>query len=285
MRDEPRADDIANERSQVRGNDTHLLDEVRVQRFPVVGEVDDSLGKGHDVLHVSFRNVLAHAVLGGIDDVARKPLVIIHQGCEVVQLVFRQGLLVPDEERHLGIAVVLRDDLDELGEMPRVPFAHAHGERVDGLVELVNDCDGLDDVVVVALYGELDLCARVGMTQTELRGIHVAFPEPLQQLRRMHADAAQHVLHHIAGVDGFALNVREGGLNARRQHFVVDAQANLVLLARLGQVQLEKRDQRVGRDAFGNVIDLAERLLVVSNRELALAIPIRKRVHTRMAEN
>ena len=43
-----------------------------------------------------------------------------------------------------------------------------HAERVDVLVDLVKDVDGLDDHVVRAVHVELDLATRVAVAEAEL---------------------------------------------------------------------------------------------------------------------
>lgn len=56
-----------------------------------------------------------------------------------------------------GEEVVVLDEVLQLGEVPRVPLPHAHGEGVEVLVHLVELRDGLDDHVVRATRVELDL--------------------------------------------------------------------------------------------------------------------------------
>jgi hypothetical protein len=88
--------------------------------------------------------------------------------------------------------------------MPRVPFAHSHGECIDGFVELIEDSNGLDDVIVVLLYGELDFSPGVCVTQTKLRCAGVAFAKLLEQFLGVQSDPTEHVLHNLTRVTSLA---------------------------------------------------------------------------------
>lgn len=66
--------------------------------------------------------------------------------------------------------------------MPRVPFSYSHRKGVDGLVQLVQNSNGLDNVVVVTLNRELDLGTGVSVTKTQLSGIQIALSEAFQKL-------------------------------------------------------------------------------------------------------
>lgn len=80
----------------------------------------------------------------------------------------------------------------------------------------------------------------------------------------MQSDASKHILHDFTGVSGFALDGWESSLNTRCQDTIVHTQADLLLLACLGKVEFKERNKSLGSDTFGNVVNLAERLLVVS---------------------
>ena len=75
---------------------------------------------------------------------------------------------------HARVERVVLDQLLELGEVPAVPLLHAHGERVQVLIDLnvslkgektnlVEQADRLDDHVVLAIHVELHVRARVRM--------------------------------------------------------------------------------------------------------------------------
>jgi hypothetical protein len=125
---------------------------------------------------------LTHGGLCCINDTSSNSFIIVYLSSKIMELVIGKSPLVSDKESDFGVFVVLRNNLDEFGEVPRVPFTYAHGECVDGLVELVEDGDGLNDMIVVLLDGELDLGSGVGMTKTQLCSACVAFSELLQEL-------------------------------------------------------------------------------------------------------
>ncbi len=58
------------------------------------------------------------------------------------------------------------------------------------LVELVQCCDGLNNVVVITVDRELNLAATVRVAKTKLRLVDIALLELLQQLARMHPDTS-----------------------------------------------------------------------------------------------
>jgi hypothetical protein len=202
-------------------------------------------------------------VLGGINDALGNTLIILNKGSEVVKALVSKSLLVLDEESDLGVALVVRDNLDELREVPRVPFADSHGESVDSLVELVQDGNSLDDVVVVTLDGKLHLGTGVGVTKTELGGVHITLAQLLQQLAGVETNTTKKILNDLAGVTGLAVDVGESGLNASCKTLIGKTQNHLLLLVRLGEVQVKERDQSLGGDTFGDVVDFAKGLLVV----------------------
>ena len=236
VRDKTGTDNFSNQRRKVRSNDTHLRDQVGVKRFAVLGKADDSLGKSDHVLHVGLGDFLAHTVLGSINDALSDTLIILHKGSDFMQVLIGQVLLVLDVQSKLGVARIVGHNLDEFREMPRVPFSDTHRECVDSLVKLVKDSNGLDDVVVVTLHGELDLGTRIGVTKTKLGSGHVSLAQLLQQLRGMQSQPTKHVLDNFAGVSRFAFNKREGRFDTSSKRLISESQNHLVLLVRLRQV-------------------------------------------------
>jgi hypothetical protein len=155
--------------------------------------------------------------------------------------------------------------------MPRVPFSYSHRKGVDGLVQLIQNSNSLDDMVVVTLNRELDLGTGVSVTKTQLSGIQIALSETFQKLCRVQSDASKHILHDFTGVSGFALDGWESGLDARCQDTVVHTQADLLLLACLGKVEFKERNKSLRSDTFGNVVNLAKCLLVVPGNFVRLS--------------
>lgn len=261
--DKTGSDDLTDESGKVRGDNAHLGDQVRVERLAVLGELDNTLGERDDVLHVSLGDLLTHAVLGGINDVLGNTLIVLDESGNVVQALVVQVVLVLDEQSELGVTLVVGDNLDELGEVPGVPFADTHGESVDGLVKLVENGDGLDDVVVVTLDGELYLSAGVGVTKTELGSAHVTLAQLLEELGGVETDTTEKILDNLAGVTGLAVHERESGLDASSQSLIGHTEDDLLLLVGLGEVQIKEGYQKLGCDTLRDVVDLTKSLLVV----------------------
>lgn len=148
--------------------------------------------------------------------------------------------------------------------MPRVPFSDSHRERVNSLVELVENSNGLDNVVIIALDRELDLGARVSMTETKLGGSHVSFAKLLQHLGGMESNSTEHILNDFTGIAGFAINKWEGRFDASSERLVANSQNHLFLLTRLGKIQFQEGNKSIGRDTLRDIINFTKGLLVVS---------------------
>ena len=74
-----------------------------------------------------------------------------------------------EEAGDSGVSVVIGHDLDQFWEMVGIPLSHAHRERVDVLVQLVQQSDCLNDHVVDSVDVELDFGPGVRVAETELR--------------------------------------------------------------------------------------------------------------------
>ena len=130
-----------------------------MQRFPIFGQAHNLACESDDVFHIRGGDVLTHTSTSSVDDALRNILVIVNHPCQVMQAVGRKSLFVFDKYGNLGIFMVLGHDLDELGKVPRIPLPDSHGECIDGFVEVIQNCDGLYDVVVILLHRKLDLCS------------------------------------------------------------------------------------------------------------------------------
>jgi hypothetical protein len=62
-----------------------------------------------------------------------------------------------------------------------IPFANTHREEVHVFVELVEECNGLDDHIVNTVDVELEFGARVGVTKAELSFLDVVCLKALQE--------------------------------------------------------------------------------------------------------
>lgn len=73
---------------------------------------------------------------------------------------------------------------------------HTHGERVDVLVELIQESDGLDDHVVCPVDIKLDFGSGVAVTQTQLSFGCSLGGEPLDQRVKVQTDTCQSQTMH-----------------------------------------------------------------------------------------
>jgi hypothetical protein len=128
-------------------------------------------------------------------------------------------------------------------------------------VDLVKGRDSLDDVVVLLVHAELDLSAGVCVTETKNGAVDVAGLELLDKLARVLAKTTEEVRDDLGGLGGFAGKVREGSLDASCQVAFAQTKGDGLLLASLGEVGLEGRAQKVGKDTLRNVVDFLERIL------------------------
>jgi hypothetical protein len=165
-----------------------------------------------------------------------------------------------------------------------LPKPHAEGVQV--LVDLIEGCDGLNDVVVLLLNAvmrvnihvecvssqvlpELDFSSRVGVTQTQDGAVNVAWLKLLDKLAAVLAQTTEQIRDDFGGVAGFACEVGESRLDATRQVPLADTKGDGLLLSSLGEVRLKRGPQEVRHDAFGDIVDLGERILGTLERRKA----------------
>ena len=98
----------------------------------------------------------------------RARCIVVKEGSELRQLCLCEVFLRANEFRDACVLVVVGDNFDELGEVVSIPFAYPHREQVDILVELIKESNCLDDHVVNPVDVELQLGARIGVTQAKL---------------------------------------------------------------------------------------------------------------------
>lgn len=133
-------------------------------------------------------------------------------GGDLVQVVFGESLLVSDDLGQSGELNVVLCNLDELGEVPRVPLLASHGEGVEILVGLIEEVDRLNDHIVHTIDVELDLGTRVTVRQTELGLLQITSLEILQEAVEMASDAPEKLLHLCGGLK----QVRRGDMGQIR---------------------------------------------------------------------
>ena len=203
--------------------------------------------KGVNVGQVLLADVHAHGALRRLVNGARRGLgVVVARRQQLLQrghrLLAQRGA-VAHGLRHARVDKVVLDDARQLGEVPAVPLAHAHGKRVQVLVQRVHQrnrlpkkkegkkrrrgacgengvCEGaflaaaasrgahLNDHVVRAVDVELDLGARVRVREAQRRARARAALERRQKVLNVQPHAAQQ-LGHAAG--GNAKKRREVG--------------------------------------------------------------------------
>lgn len=133
----------------------------------------------------------------------------------------------------------------------------AHGESVDILVEGIDQGNGLDNLVVVLLDRELDLSSRVGVAQTQLCSLRVALLQLLEELWPMVSDSTKQILNNLSSL---TIDEWEDCLDASCQVLVRNTENNLLLLAGLWQIGLEKSLEEVAGDALRNVVGVLQSL-------------------------
>lgn len=255
--DEASSNGVANEGGEVGSDDAHLLREVRLERLAVLEQVDHARGKVTDVEVVDGGDVGAHGRARSVDNVASEDVVVLEELGEALDRSVGEGRLVADEGAHLGVLVVVGNDADELGEVPSIPLAHAHGKSVDVLVELVEQGDRLDDHVVGAVDVELYLGARVGVTKAELGAAHVAHLEAGEELLGVETDATDDLERALGGI---AVDV-EGRLDGLGESTLFDSEDDAGLLA---EVELEETLEELVNDTC----ERANRSALAPNRSL-----------------
>ncbi len=268
--DEAGSNGRANEGLQVGSDLVHLGLQVAAGGLAVVGLLDNGRGELLDDVEIGGENVKAHGDLGGVNDGLGLFAVFLEICGKVVALIVGQSLLVANGDDELGIRQVVRDNLDQLGKVPAVPFADTHEELVHALVLEVERGTGLDDVVVVLGDAELDLGTRVGVTHTETGLFDIASLEVAQELVGVQADAANNVRDNLRGIGGLALQTREFALDGTSQVLLGDTEGDLALLAALGEVELEDRLEVLGADTLGDEVDVLEGFDMTAVREFVL---------------
>lgn len=233
MRDETSTNSVSDEGSQVGSDDSHLVREVLLERFAVIVEVDNSGCEVFNIEVVDGGDVGTHRGTRSVEDVASENVVVAEEFSEGFEDFFSELGFVSEEVNNLGVLVVVGNDPDELGEVPSVPFSDSHRESVDIFVELVEECDSLDNHVVRSVDVELYFGARVGVTETELRTFRVAFFETCEELLLVETDSTE----EFEGAVGSIAIDAEGGLDrgSETTFFYTEYDSGL-----LGEVEFEE---------------------------------------------
>mmetsp|Transcript_37818 Transcript_37818/g.120569 ORF Transcript_37818/g.120569 Transcript_37818/m.120569 type:complete len:527 (-) Transcript_37818:138-1718(-) len=253
VRDQASTDDLADERRQVRSHDVHLRLQVLLQAFAHGRQLDDLAGEMVNVLHVHLDDVLAHRHLQCLRDLHGHLLgaASLHEALGACRLV--EGVPDTNNPRDLRICDVVRNNLGQFREVPRIPFADTHRERVDVLVQVVQQGDAIDDGLILPVRVQLHAVAAEGVTQAEAGLVKVQLTEVLDELMEVRSAAPEQLTDTLAVGDG------EACAQVLAQLGIVHTQ--LVLLLGLGQVQLQEVVQGLSCGASSDGIDLLEGVL------------------------
>lgn len=102
MRNEARADHLANQRRQIGRHVGHLLAQVAVQFEPVLGQRRHALRKRAHRVQIDLRNLHAHGRLGRVQNRLRQLGVAAHNGLNGGQKRLRNGRAVADTHHERG---------------------------------------------------------------------------------------------------------------------------------------------------------------------------------------
>ena len=175
---------VPDESGEVGSHQAHLGLEVGGELLAVVRQTNDTAGECLDVEEVDGRNVHPHGALAGVDD-GLGPGAVHQNLLQLLEQVLGQLLPVLDELHNPGVESILWHNFDQLWEVVGVPLSDPHGERVDVLVQLVQESDGLDDHVVRLVDIELDFGPGVAVGQPELGFVRQHGGEALDKLGKM----------------------------------------------------------------------------------------------------
>ncbi|GIX62658.1 Fanconi anemia group D2 protein [Babesia caballi] len=171
--DEAAGEDVAGDSAQVGGGDGELVGEVRVEVLSHILQPHHLSGEVEDVLHAGLREVVTDGLAGRLLDAGDQLLVVqqldkLRSAGSPVELV-----LALDDANGLAVQFVVVDDLDELGEVPPVPLAHAHGEGVEVLGEGVEQRDAVNDGFVEPPGVHLEFGAAEVVAEPDVELVHV----------------------------------------------------------------------------------------------------------------
>mmetsp|Transcript_16843 Transcript_16843/g.63884 ORF Transcript_16843/g.63884 Transcript_16843/m.63884 type:complete len:274 (-) Transcript_16843:483-1304(-) len=184
--DEAGANELADHHAQVRCDGGHAVLEVLPEGGAVLHEGDDLVAELLHTVDVVLGDVSAHGHNGSLLE-GRLDL-----GLEDVREVHGGGVGAHAHLlHHASVLQVVRDDLAHLGEVPAVPLTHAHGVRVDLLVQVVEEAHSLHDHGVHLVRAELELVARERVAEAEAHGLQLLLAELLDEAGELRADAAE----------------------------------------------------------------------------------------------
>jgi len=175
MSDQLGTDDLTDKGLEIGGDSVHTVLEVISELFAEVNEVSDTLSPLADLELVTLGHVHTHGNLGSFNDLVCL-LLVLGDLKENFSLIIGHVVTASVESVHqLGVDGIIIDDLGHFGEVPSEPLLQAHAEGVDVLVHLVDECDSLNNWLVLAVDILSAAVARVGVTKTELGSLDIRF--------------------------------------------------------------------------------------------------------------
>lgn len=229
---EPGADKLTNERSQVGCESLHTRRQVCAQVLAMLCKVNDLLSERAGGLKILLGNLGTHGNLsGGLDG----GLNLLGQNAGQI------GVLGVCAETHLqndlGVGEIVVQDPGKLGEVPSVPFLDAHGVCVELLVENVETGNRLDDHGVDLIGRELKLVTGERVRKTEAGRVHLSGDQIGDERGHVLADGAVDIL---GGGVGDGLDRQAGNLGDGVGELGV-SNSHCNSLALINYLQLESR--------------------------------------------
>lgn len=230
--DETGTDKLTDERSQVGCKSLHTGGEVCAEVLTVLCQVNDLLSESAGSFKILLGNLGTHGNLsGGLDG----GLNLLGEDARQISVL---GVCAETHlQNNLGVGEVVVQNPGKLGEMPSVPFLHAHGVCVELLVEDVEAGNGLDDHGVDLIGRKLELVTGERVRKTEAGRVHLSRDKIWDERGHVLADGAVDIL---GGGVGDGLDRQAGDLGDRVGELRV-SDSHCKLLALIEHLQFESR--------------------------------------------
>jgi len=172
----------------------------------------------------------------------------------LTQFIIVQSALVFDQFAEASEFAVIGNDLDQFGEMPRVPFSASHGEGIEIFIQLIQERDTLDDHVIDSIDIEFDLGSRVSVSETSLRLEEITFLEFFDELFEMNSDASDEFHDFDSSLARDAQVLRNGS----GKLVIKNTKAELGLLSSTSKVGRKEVLEGIVQHSFRDIIDVFE---------------------------
>eukprot|EP00123_Amoebidium_parasiticum_P006096 comp17151_c0_seq1/m.15966 comp17151_c0_seq1/g.15966 ORF comp17151_c0_seq1/g.15966 comp17151_c0_seq1/m.15966 type:complete len:323 (+) comp17151_c0_seq1:1239-2207(+) len=258
---------LTNHAREVGGNGIHACLEVVVQLRAVLTNGDHLLAQVDNVGHILLAHVATHADLGSLLNVINH---FLWQNIRQIRVLDVGACLHLAHD--LGVCKVVGHQLRHFGEVPAVPFTHAHAICVQLLVKIIQKRNCLDDHGVHLVRGELQLVAGERVGETKSHGMEVTLGGTSDKRLHLIPDAP-HKLCNIAAsntVDARLLLDHTTQLGVQNSKIISQFLLYDVLVQELLEplVQLALGDGCSSRKSLGSVLELLESLQLHNFRRL-----------------